>query len=863
MTTERNAEVQRLRAFIDARKRSIETAEKHYDVLSAVAELCKLAAPLVSPDRFSSTWKDLYVELFYREIATFLLSFVAVHIEICFSEQDRKQAFDVFFDRNVVPSSRVIGALTATLSTIKAKDDATDETAGKDAEVSMMQCVRLLEKAIVAGGVEVAVTEMLVQEEKLAAGSVKNTTSLQVLVLQLSSLPDIIFNRRQRNTPAAFRPHQYFSLLCDGLLHSLLMQKTSASQSCTFQMFANKLVRIGQAQALVQSWLRSIETVSDTKMNRTLFQSLPVSCYEQILVQIANEKVPCFLSTQQALLHPKYQLLAQVPPAMCSNKQFQYVVTHKLLLQKPIDDFYFWRVLVDVLARCDSDSLQSPLAAVFDVVLARLPKVSEVRGGAAFMQQDWITKLCKGVQDHMSHSQELVRALGMRVGESLSHIIASEKPLDFGLESQDPLAIYGCPMLPEELEKRNMKLNFGTEETSREVLFTTDMTCSKENQCRQQHMRKHSVKPFTLDPDELVLSDDPDASERDSKFEFTSDNSDSDSNMSLKAYDLHDDEEDLTAKRPMYLKDLIASLLSDDDREKVEAALNEAETLLRRQPRDLNDKADEVVKALLRLEDKYSTPMFTKLRSQALATACALAPTQTLPYLSSQALEREQLLQSRIDALQAMTSAARELSERGGGYQRSQQPKTLLHESDLGTRTVQSLKTRRWGYRRDPLATPKQNAFAPHALEFFSPLLFGYVKYVRKHSAHSGTTSERSRSEVEQTLLAHLLHALASFVECSGNAPRTMAMAKCLLEFIWTERANTNAEVRRQVLFSLSRVLLVAPPALLWQEAGEILAEVAPWLRQIQKRDPDAGCREAAQLLSSFASMPGALLSSD
>ncbi|KAG6966863.1 hypothetical protein JG688_00006570 [Phytophthora aleatoria] len=621
--------MQRLRAFVDARKRSVEAAEKRYDVQAAVAELRELSAPLHSPDRFSPSCKSLYLGSFYRDVTAFLLNFVAVHLEICFTEQDREQAFDVFFDH---------------------------QTAEEDAEASITQCVRLLEKVVTAGGVQDVVTEMLMQE--------------------------------------------------------------------------------------------------------------------------------------------------------------QYVVAHKLLLRKQIDDLFFWRVLADVMVQCDSDPCQSPLAAVFDVVLARwsqndfavnteytinasvcfflrysLQKLSKNGGEAAITQQDWITKLCKGVQDHMSHS--------------------IERPLDFGLKDEDPLAVYGCPVLPEELENGIADL---------------DLDATSITEFLEQSTSEASG-------DELVLSDEDgeDASDSDAESEASFDDADSDSDMSLEAYDLEDDEEDLTAKRPLYLKDLIAGLLSDDDREKTEAALNEAEPLLRRQPRDLSDKAHEVVRALLRLEDKYNTLQFVKLRSQALATACALAPTQTLPYLTSQALEREQLLQSRIDVLLAMTSAAQELSERGGGYQQSKTPKTLLHEqvdSDLKTRTMQSLKNRHWGYRRDPLAAPKRNAFAPYALGFFSPLLFGYVEYVRKHSDSPG----KARSEVEQTFLAHLLHALASFVECAGHAPQTIAMAKCLLEFAWSERLSTNAE-----------------------EAGEALAEVAPWLRQMQNHDPDAGCREAARLLSSFA----------
>ncbi|KAK1928305.1 Telomere length regulation protein TEL2 [Phytophthora citrophthora] len=878
-------EVQRLRAFVDAKKRSVEAAERRYDIQAAVVELRELAAPLRSPDRFSLSWKPLYLEVFYRDVAAFMLRFVAVHLENCFSERDREQTFDVFFDREFVPSSRAISALISTLSATKTKSDAKDKTVADDAEASIIQCVRLLDKAVTVTGVQDVMAEMLKPEQSTVSGG-QGIIGLQVLISQLSSLPDLIYNRRQRDTPAAFRPRRYFPMLCDGLFHGLLDQETPVQQPRTFRIFADKLFRIGQAQVLVQSWLRSFSTPAMADLSPILFQSLPESCHEQILLQLAGEKVPSPLSAQQALCLPKYRLLAQIPSKVCANKHFQYVITHKLLLRKRIDDLFFWRVLVDVLAQSDDDPGQSPLATVFDVVLSRwsqsdfagnteytvnasvcfflrysLQKLSGNGAEAAFTQQDWITKLCKGVQDHMSHSLERVRALGMRVGESLSHIIAAEKPLDFGLKDEDPITVYGCPVLPEELEQGIADLNLHS--ISPPEVHETQSTIDGQRN-RLNKPKKRSTKPFILDPDELVPSDDDedDASAEDAESESSFDDadSDSDSDISLEAYDLEDQEEDLKAKRPLYLKDLIAGLLSDDDREKSEAALNEAEILLRRQPRDLNDKAQEVARALLRLEDKYNTPQFAKLRSQALATTCAQAPTQILPYLTSQALEREQLLQSRIDVLQAMTSAAQEISERGGDYRRTSTPKTLLHEqidSDLSTRTMQSLKTRRWGYRRDALAEPKRNAFAPFALEFFSPLLFGYNAYVRKHSSGSGA----SRSEVEQTFLAHLLHALASFVECAGHAPQTLAMAKCLLEFAWNERSNSNAEVRRQVLFSLSRVLLVVPPDLLGQEVGEALTEVAPWLHQVQNHDPDAGCREAAKLLSSFASMPTSSLS--
>lgn len=180
---------------------------------------------------------------------------------------------------------------------------------------------------------------------------------------------DLIYNRRQRDTPATFRPRRYFPMLCDGLFDSLFRTETPVGQSRVFRMFADKLTRIGQAQALVQSWMRFIDSKPNTKMNHVLFQSLPESCHEQILLQIASEKTPRSPPAKQALCLPKYRLLAQVPPDLCANRHFQYVVAHKLLLRKPIDDLFFWRALVDVLALSDDD--RSPLASVFDVVLSR------------------------------------------------------------------------------------------------------------------------------------------------------------------------------------------------------------------------------------------------------------------------------------------------------------------------------------------------------------------------------------------------------------------------------------------------------------------------------------------------------------
>ena len=103
--------------------------------------------------------------LLYRDVVSFLLKFVAVHLEICFSERDRTQVFDVFFHREVVPSSRAISALVSTLSAMRNDPDKASEMVTEDHKVSIAQCVRLLEKIVMAGGIQDIMTEMLEHEQ--------------------------------------------------------------------------------------------------------------------------------------------------------------------------------------------------------------------------------------------------------------------------------------------------------------------------------------------------------------------------------------------------------------------------------------------------------------------------------------------------------------------------------------------------------------------------------------------------------------------------------------------------------------------------------------------------------------------------
>lgn len=111
--------------------------------------------------------QEIYVDVFYRDIAGFILGFVAINLEVCFSEQQRSMSIDAFFDVNHVPASKVIDVLATTLANTTLNKVETSGGASRgseaeaDAQVTILQCTRQLENAIQTGALDGIFREML------------------------------------------------------------------------------------------------------------------------------------------------------------------------------------------------------------------------------------------------------------------------------------------------------------------------------------------------------------------------------------------------------------------------------------------------------------------------------------------------------------------------------------------------------------------------------------------------------------------------------------------------------------------------------------------------------------------------------
>lgn len=106
----------------------------------------------------------LYLDAFYREVTGFALGFVAVHVEICLSAAERRDAFDVFFDGSVVPLAKSVAALTSVLAATNVTAAGKARVDADDAAVTVGHCLRLLEAIIESGGLRVIVANLLDQE---------------------------------------------------------------------------------------------------------------------------------------------------------------------------------------------------------------------------------------------------------------------------------------------------------------------------------------------------------------------------------------------------------------------------------------------------------------------------------------------------------------------------------------------------------------------------------------------------------------------------------------------------------------------------------------------------------------------------
>lgn len=333
---------------------------------------------------------------------------------------------------------------------------------------------------------------------------------------------------------------------------------------------------------------------------------------------------------------------------------------------------------------------------------------------------------------------------------------------------------------------------------------------------------------------------------------------DSDSDDSLVAYDLADDEEDLRkVPLPTYVHHCLEYFRKPDDRDKVEAGLEALERLIRNRPDGLEETALSLLRSLIQIgttgwidEEDWECRRLGSM----VALVCTV-PTTVVPYLSRQFYADNRSVKDRLDCLDVLLAAVQELSclhKTGSEPEGQSAPQlafsnlsidqskelTRAQEAHAIVRRRVEQKTRRWGVKRGPDKTEGENRFGALAGLFFYSLISEANKAVGSLHVFSQET----------VLLARLLHVLAIFVKASGRFPNTRQLARSLMDLVITTRYHDDAAVRRSSLFALLQILAVLPPYVVISDFGQELEEIIQWLVEVKTAEPDQESRQLALL---------------
>jgi hypothetical protein len=341
------------------------------------------------------------------------------------------------------------------------------------------------------------------------------------------------------------------------------------------------------------------------------------------------------------------------------------------------------------------------------------------------------------------------------------------------------------------------------------------------------------------------------------------DNDNNESDDSLEAFDLADDQEDLRkVKLPTFPQQVLEYFRKPDDRDHVEAGLEALLPIIEHDANGLEEFAISLLKSLIQLGttgwvDETNWELLRVRSMVALLTKC---PLVVAPYLCQQVYSEHRTLKDRLDVLEVIAAGARVLAElksdatpalNDGARTAApflglatetlnvaqQQFRRKYEQQEVVRQRVES-KTRRWGQSSGgPHAKTGENRFGQVA-----PILF------------YGLLQEDNRAEAqrlfarEPILLSKLLETLAVMIICSGVSLNTRKLANSLVQLLWFTRVHDEAAVRRSSLLALMQVFKVLPAHILRDDFADDLEELAKWLVDCRSADPDKECRDLALL---------------
>ena len=852
----------------------------------------------------------------YGPLSLYLLSRFSVEWLSKLDSDSRASCFYFFFS-SVFPASRVFLSIAASLRS-------RSTTSSSAATLSASVVLNVLDGFMERQGMAELLNELA--NTPTAAGDSNSSNRPMTAALppsattcldSVASLPDLVANRLQSSTPPSLRADSFFTA-------TLRQLPPSPLPIAPLAYLVSKLSRLGHARVVFACFLPPIfvqQAVEERKEESDEWQLLPIgftsaSALSSVLLAVNSAALEGVLEallwqlgqyvdrgtySRQQVGRVLYALLA---PAMnSSSAQFgtkeapnssliRFLITNKLLINRPVSNTasalilsFLFRLSYPPLSAAHPCQSTNPLFDETLTAVARLwSSASFLHHATPALQHSLTSALLHAFSllHHYQHTHLLEISSEYRKHASSASKVSEDESQLLGPFSAHPalLAVMeGVQLRMSEMDEKRRKegmrvavemsrlmdpthvLNFDMEdEDDREEKEEEERTLKTEEE-RKQRLEQHRQQALT-----------------------TASTANHVSTKLAPVYDLSEDSSDLRkVALPRYLRDALELLRKQDERDNVEAALEQLDTLIRSRPFDLPDVAPDLVAMLQQVATTVycENKTLDAKRRAALVSVAVECPDIAAPLLIRSFHGQSLTLMGKVEVLEVLVAAAEELSgkktNRDGiaspGRDKAQasiaafrsslipsasvppstptmpsaasltNPTTALtraQHNDVIAKRVAG-RTRRWGTARQPAET-FVNRFAAVAHLFFFPLAANV-------SASGGWGTAQPVMRTEPLLLSHVLNMLSVLVILASPAAHSLdAMTAQLLTLLLTTRFHTNVTVRHMTLLSLLRVLLVLPTSLLIPTHGAMLRELRLWVSGAMSEEADDECRQLAMM---------------
>uniref|UniRef100_A0A8B9DJ24 Telomere length regulation protein TEL2 homolog n=1 Tax=Anser cygnoides TaxID=8845 RepID=A0A8B9DJ24_ANSCY len=590
------------------------------------------------------------------------------------------------------------------------------------------------------------------------------------LLAGVVALPDRVSNSLRGRNPAVFFPQNYFPLLGAAIVE--VLHEISASlrggSDCSISFVSQVLgkVCVHGRQKEILSVL--VPRLADLTKSDCIWQRI---CWR--LVECVPERWMEAVVLGFVQRAPGADVLSRLlGNLVVKNKQAQFVVTQKFLL---LQYGYTTAVLQNLLGYLSLDSLRRALLIkVLQELLETWSSSSAVKHSPA-EQQEYISKAILICLSHLKEPEiESCRQ------ELLTSMMEGVKcHLDSSLPQIRRLGMIVAESISSKINTDGPVLKFQYEE---------------DDEARE-------LKSLLVQAPSIYIA----------------------------TLHFHDKELKKT-KAPVYIRDCIEVLTGSEDTDKWEATVKALESLVRKNPAATREVSVELAKILLHLEEKTCIEGFAELRQRAQVAVLTVDPIPVAQYLTSQFYSLNYSLRQRMDILDVLVLAARELSfpKVHGKIKHVEKPCVqLLPGSDSSNdwrkivdERIKS-KTRRFAKGPSQVQVASgPNEFNSVAGHFFFPLLQNFDRPL----------STFDLLGEDHFVLGRLVHTLAVLMYLAVNTVAVTAMGKALMEFVWALRFHTDSYVRQGLLSCISSVLLSVPAEHLLNNMTEELLETQSWL---------------------------------